>query len=243
MSRDALAARAGIAVAARSKPIESDPIDLLPARHLAGAYACYCHSWSPHREGRIARASLVIEAGAGGARELEAIFSQCAATFGHFQLRGPVAIVNRSVYLDVMDVTACFRRSIWLFFPGAGARVLAEVMSGTTFVEVDSQPAATRIVMIRVPKAGAKMLEQSNRYLNATAAAFSSDLAALGLPVTVPAELDALLEGFLTADQPGSYIKVAAAEYTRLGQAINRLYIEDALTPRREPGRLGAAAG
>ena len=242
VSRDALAARAGIVVGARSKPVEINPIDLVPARHLAGAYAGYCHSWSPHRQGSIARVSLVIEAGAGGAPELGATFGQWAAAFGHFQLRGPVAIVNRSVYLDVMDDTGDFRPSMWLFLPGAVARVLAGVMSGTTYVEVDSQPAATRIVMIRVPKAGARMLEPSNRYLAATATAFSSDLAVLGVPVTVPAELDALLEGFLAADQPGSYIKLPAAEYSRLGQAINRLYIEDALTPRHETGMLRAVA-
>jgi hypothetical protein len=228
VSPDALVAQAGIVVGARSRPIALNPIDLSPARHLVGAYACYCHSWSPYSQGRIARASLVIEARAGGVPELEAIFSQQAAAFGHFQLRGPVVVVNRSAYLHVMDATACFRRSIWLFLPGPVARVLAGVMSGTTFVEVDSQPAATRIVMIRVPAAGAAMLEQSNRYLDAPAPAFSSDLMALGVPVAAPAELDALLEGFLAADRPSSYIKIAAAEYTRLGQEMNRLFIEDA---------------
>jgi hypothetical protein len=47
--------------------------------------------------------------------------------------------------------------------------------------------------------------------------------------VTAPAELDALFGEFLAPDQPSSYIKVTAPEYSRLTLAIDRLFIEGGL--------------
>ena len=234
VSRDALAARAGIAVGAQSKPTELSPINLLPGRHLVGAYACYSHAWSPYFEGKIIRSSLVIEPAADGAPALTAIYRETVA-FGPIQLRGPVSIVSRAVHIELLDAAARFRLAMCLFLPGTLANVLAGVMSGATFVDADPQPASTRIVMIRVPEAGDSRLEASNRYLDAAAAPLSSDLMALGVPVTAPAELDALLDEFLAADQPSRYLKVAAAEYSRLTLAIDRLFIEGGLALR--PGQ------
>jgi hypothetical protein len=93
VSRDALAARAGIAVGAQSKPTELSPINLVPGRHLVGAFACYSHAWSPYFEGKIIRSSLVIEPAADGAPALTAIYRETVA-FGPIQLRGPVSIVR-----------------------------------------------------------------------------------------------------------------------------------------------------
>jgi hypothetical protein len=134
-----------------------------------------------------------------------------------------------------LDATAGFRLAMCLFLPGTLANVLAGVMSGATFVDADPQPASTRIVMIRVPEAGGSRLEASNRYLESAAAPLSSDLMALGVPVTAPAELDVLLDEFLTADHRSLYLKVAAAEYSRLTLAIDRLFIESG--PAGRPGQ------
>jgi hypothetical protein len=230
VSRDALAARAGIAVGAQAKPIELSPINLLPGRNLVGAYACYSHAWSPYFQDKVIRGSLVIEPAPDGAPGLAAIYGETIygetgpPLYGRMQLRGPVSIVSRAVHIDLLDATARFRLAMCLFLPGALANVLAGVMSGATFVDATPQPAATRIVMIRVPQAMAARLETSNRYLDATVEPLSSDLA--GLDVTAPAELDALFGEFLAADQPSSYIKVTAAEYSRLTLAIDRLLIE-----------------
>ena len=100
-------------------------------------------------------------------------------------------------------------------------------MSAATFLDAVPQPASTRIVMIRVAPATVSTLEKTNRYIDATDAPLSSDLVALGVPVTAPAELDALLDAFLAADQPSSYIKVGAEEYSRLTLAVDRMFIED----------------
>jgi hypothetical protein len=230
VSRDALAARAGIAVGAQAKPIELSPINLLPGRNLVGAYACYSHAWSPYFQDKVIRGSMVIEPAPDGAPGLAAIYGETIygetgpPLYGRMQLRGPVSIVSRAVHIDLLDATARFRLAMCLFLPGALANVLAGVMSGATFVDATPQPAATRIVMIRVPQAMTARLETSNRYLDATVEPLSSDLA--GLDVTAPAELDALFGEFLAADQPSSYIKVTAAEYSRLTLAIDRLLIE-----------------
>jgi hypothetical protein len=222
MSRDALAARAGVVVG--SEAMEFNPIERLPGRHLAGAYACYSHAWSPYFQGKIIRGSLVIETAAHGTPALVATYAEAVA-FGRLRLRGPLSIVNRSVYVDLLEPTGRFRLGMCLSLPGTLANVVAGVMSGTTVVDTDPQPAATRIAMVRIPGSGVARLEASNRYIDAEAP-LSSDLIALGVPVTAPVELDALLHEFLAADQPNAYLKVTATEYSRLTLAVDRLFID-----------------
>ena len=222
MSRDALAARAGVVVG--SEAMEFNPIERLPGRHLAGAYACYSHAWSPYFQGKIIRGSLVIETAAHGTPALVATYAEAVA-FGRLRLRGPLSIVNRSVYVDLLEPTGRFRLGMCLSLPGTLANVVVGVMSGTTVVDADPQPAATRIAMVRIPGSGVARLEASNRYIDAEAP-LSSDLIALGVPVTAPVGLDALLHEFLAADQPNAYLKVTATEYSRLTLAVDRLFID-----------------
>src|SRR5262245_41089861 len=243
LSREALVARAGLEVAHRpgiavgeSKPAEHSPINSLPGRNLVGEYACYSHSWSPYFEDKVIRGSLEIKPTADDT-VLAATYGEAHA-FGAVQLRGRVSIVGRAVYIDLSDATARFRLTMCLSLPGTLSNVLVGVMSGATFVDADPAPAATRIAMIRVPEAGTSMLEQSNRYLDTTAIPLSSDLIALGVPVMAVAELDELFGEFLAADRPSSYIRVAAADYSRLTLAIDRLFIEGGLAPISEPVRV-----
>jgi hypothetical protein len=56
----------------------------------------------------------------------------------------------------------------------------------------------------------------------------SRELAGLGLRVAEPAELDALLEGFLAGGPPLGCIKVSAREYSDLSLAVDRLFIDNA---------------
>jgi hypothetical protein len=242
VSRDALVARAGIVAAAPSKAIELNPIDPLPGRDLVGAYACYSHACSSYFDPKLVRSSLVIEPAADGTPALGAIYGEMVVS-SPIQLRGPVSIVGRAVHIDLLDATARFRVGLCLFLPGGTlANVLAGVMSAATFLDAVPQPAATRIVMIRIPAAAAAALEATNRYLDPAETSLSSDLAALGLPVAAPAELDALLEAFLAADRPSSYIKVAAADYSRLALAIDRVFIDHGVVTRSETGGLDSAA-
>jgi hypothetical protein len=240
VSRDALAARAGIVVGARSKAMELNPIDPLPGQDLVGAYACYSHACSSYFHGKLIRSSLVIEPAADGTPALDAIYGEMVA-FSPIQLGGPVSIVGRTVHIELLDARARFRVDLCLFHPGGTlANLLVGVMSAATFLDAVPQPASTRIVMVRVAPATLATLEKTNRYIDATDTPLSSDLVALGVPVTAPVELDALLDEFLAADQPSSYLKVAAEEYSRLALAIDRMFIENEAVAGA--GRLAARA-
>ena len=207
---------------------------------LVGAYACYSHAWSPHFQGKLIRGSLGIEATAGDGPTLRATYSE-TISLGQIQLSGPVAIINGSIHLDLIDAGDRFRWSMHLFVPGILASVLAGIVTGTTVVDAHPVPAATRIVMIRIPGAAAGALELTNRYLDPAEEPLSSDLSALGVPVGSPAELDALLEGFLRGDDARGYIKLAAAAYSELTLAFDRLFIGHDLIagvrPRPAPAR------
>ncbi|MGH6920683.1 MAG: hypothetical protein ACREJ0_23610, partial [Geminicoccaceae bacterium] len=224
VSREALVARAWLEAAPRPGAAEPAPQDAPPGRHLAGAYACYSHAWSPYFEGRIIRSTLAIEA-AGASPALRATYAEKVA-LGRIEVRGQVTVAGRAVHVDLAHPVQ-FGLAMSLFLPGTLASVLAGVMSGTSWVDADPQPAATRILMIRVPGGTAAALEASNRYLK-PAETLSGDLVALGLRVAEPAELDGLLEEFLSAYRPSGYIKVGVEEYSRLALAIDRLLIENA---------------
>ena len=173
----------------------------------------------------------MIEA-AGAAPALLATYSEKVA-LGRVEVRGQVAVSGRSIHVDLAH-PAQFRLAMTLFLPGTLASVLAGVMSGASWVDADPQPAATRILMVRIPDATAAALEASNRYLDATES-LSADLAALGLRVAEPAGLDGLLEGFLAAQRPGGYVKVGAEEYSRLALAVDRLLIATAVAAGVRP--------
>jgi hypothetical protein len=247
VSRDTLTARAGIVV--------GTPADEIPAarahgariewpryHYLAGTYAWYANPWSSSLQGKIIRGALVIAATAKGEPELRAttIYSGPTA-LGRVELSGPVR-VNRSICLDLIDAGEEFRVSMCLFVPGALASVLAGVASGATWFDADPRPAASRIVLVRIPGATAAELAASNSYVDATQP-LSGDLAALGIPAGALAEVDALLAGFLGGDHASGYITVDRGKYFELALAIDRLVMEGGLQ-RAWRGRVapGAAA-
>ena len=227
VSREVLLGRAAALVRGPLTAGDAEPQEAQMQRRLAGAYACYSHAWSPYFEGRIIRGSLVVDV-AEGRPGLVATYRETIA-LGRIELSGQVTSGNRAVYLDLMDAAQEFRLSMCLFVPGTLASVLAGIMCGATFVDADPQPAATRIVIIRIPGAAAGALDPTNRYLNPTEEPLSSDLSALGVPVGTSAGLDALLAGFLRGDHTRDYIKVDAGEYSQLALAIDRLFIENDL--------------
>jgi hypothetical protein len=231
LSREALAARAGIVAGAAADKAPADRshearIEWPRCHYLAGTYAWYGNPWSSCLEGKIIRGSLVIAAAAQGEPELHASTIYSGPTsLGRVQLSGPVR-VGRSIYLDLIDAGEEFRVSMCLFVPGALASVLAGVACGASWFDADPQPAASRIVLVRIPGATAAELEASNRYVDATRP-LSGDLAALGIPARALAGLDALLAGFLRSDHASGCIKVDRGEYSQLGLALDRMLIEN----------------
>jgi hypothetical protein len=239
VSRETLVERAGLGTASLRAAAEPERREALPGRHLVGVYACYSHAWSPYFEGRIIRGTLVIEVAAGAPALLATYIEK--VSLGQVEVRGQVAVSGRSVHVDLAHPVQ-FRLAMSLFLPGTLASVLAGVMSGASWVDADPQPAATRMLMVRIPGATAAALGTSNRYLDPAEESLSGDLAALGLRVAAPAELDALLQGFLADDRAGGHIKVSAAEHSELARAIDRLLIESGFMPEGETLLLDAAA-
>lgn len=242
VSRDVLLARAGLpgpdAGAAAPEMRQA-----LACPQLAGDYACYSPAWSPYFQGRIIRGSLTIQAEA----DVEAAPALSAAyveevSVGSFELRGPVTVLGRSLWLDLVDRELQARLSMCLFMPGVLASVLAGVMSGATLVDADPQPAACRIVMVRVPPDRALGLGLSNRYVDCKQERLSADLAAQGVPIAAPDEVDALLERFLAGDRASDYIKLETGDYSELALAFDRLLVSDgaadAMTPTAPPPQL-----
>jgi hypothetical protein len=237
VSRDALAARAAVVVATQGRGVEPERGDWLPGRHLVGTYACYSHAWSPHFEGRIIRSALAIDVAA-DASALPAAYVERGA-LGRVEVRGRVSVASRTIHVDLADPIE-FRLTMCLYQPGTLGSVLAGVMSGASWLDADAQPSATPIVLIRIPGATAATLEGSNRYVDAMEP-LSHDLAALGICPENSAELDALLDGVLRADERRDLIKVDAGQARRLTLAIDRLCIDSVLIPRSEAGPLNAA--
>jgi hypothetical protein len=208
---------------------------------LVGTYAWYGVPWSSCLQGKIIRGGLVIAATAEGEPELQATTIYSGPTsLGRVQLSGRVR-VNRAIFLDLIDAGEEFRVFMCLFVPGALANVLAGVASGASWFDADPQPAASRMVLIRIPGATAEELEASNRYVDATQP-LSGDLAALGIAAGALAGLDALLEEFLRGDHASGCIKTDRGKYSQLALAIDRLFMKSGLGLREEAGAPGAAA-
>jgi hypothetical protein len=177
----------------------------------------------------IVRGSLSIDLvpAQDAAPSLTAVYSESVAV-GQLQVRGLVELTGRSISVDLAEAEQQLRLHMTLFPPSPPASVLAGMMSGAAFVDYLAQPAATRIVMIRIPQAEASAIEPSDRYLDVAVEPFSGDLAALGVPASAAeaAELDRLLHAFLwAAGDSGSHIEAPATAYAELTAAVERLIL------------------
>jgi hypothetical protein len=120
-------------------------------------------------------------------------------------------------------------------------------MSGLTVIGSEPEPSVTRIVMVRLPAAGAR-LGTADAYLP-PGASLAADLAALGLAVAVPDLADRVLAEFLAGggggggggglDQPPMAAYRAVVElFDRQWLDRRPLSLEAArLVPRRRPSR------
>jgi hypothetical protein len=244
VSRDALAARAGIGAgtAADKAPAHRGHEARMkwPRYHyLVGTYAWYGNPWSSCLRGKIIRGGLVIAATARGELHATTLYSG-PTSLGRVQLSGPVR-VNRAICLDLIDAGEEFRVSMCLFLPGPLAGVLAGVAFGASWFDADPQPTAGRIVLVRIPGATAAELEASNRYVDPTQP-ISGDLAALGIPAGALVGLDGLLAEFLWSGHGSGWINVGRGEYSQLALAIDRLVMEGGSRVRGEAVAHGAAA-
>lgn len=188
--------------------------------YLYGTYACYSLAWSPYYRGQLIRGSLLIAPGRGRSRPLVGTYRE--ALLGRsVEFKGEVRIAGRSLHANLCDPESGLPLFMSLFLPGPPASVLCGILSGATVVGPDPQPSATRIAVIRVPNNA----DGSNRYLEPRTGAVACDLTALGLPLTEPAEVDALLRGFLLPGGTGGLDQVSATDQAQLAIALDKAYL------------------
>lgn len=175
---------------------------------ITGLYAVYSMAWSPHFVGRILRASLQLgrtRAGAISAEYREDL------PIGATLFRGEAAIAGRTLHLPLRDVTTGLPLFMSFALPGPPASVMCGVQCGAALISHSAEPAAGRILLVRLP--GAPDLRASNRYM-APGESVAADLTALGLAAE-PA-LDGLLGAVL-----GRVDRVTTSEQEQLAAAFD----------------------
>ncbi len=185
---------------------------------LAGTFACYSHAWSPYFRGRLIRGELSIGVDLKQNR-LPVSYTEILPT-GPLTLGGSLHIYQRSMHAHVSDGTnATQTLTFCLFQSSPPASVLAGFMFGTTVMGPEAQPSATRIVMVRLPAATAR-LRSAEAYLP-TQGSVAEDLASLGLPIEDAAIVDERLGEFLDGGT-GSFDQIPSLAYRSLVDVFDR---------------------
>ncbi|MFL5338490.1 MAG: hypothetical protein ACJ8H8_36370, partial [Geminicoccaceae bacterium] len=163
-----------------------------------------------------------VEPGRGAAGPT-AVYSETLAV-GRCEMRGPVQLRGRSMFLDLRDAASGLPLFLALYLPAPPASVLTGLVTGATLVGPDPEPSVSRIAVVRVPAAPA-LLEATNRYLDAVGDAVACDLKDLGLPLDAGADIGATVLGFLAAARQPGFDQVRREEAAPLVAALDRLFI------------------
>lgn len=189
---------------------------------LLGTYACYSHAWSSYFRGRLIRGGLSITA-APGARRLLGTYSEVLPT-GPMRLDGAVTVAAPGLHLDLSAPQGSPQLLFCLFPPTSPTSVLGGLMSGLSIIGSEPGPSVTRIVLVRLPAAGA-LLETADAYLP-PGASLSADLATLGLEVVTPDLADRALAAFLTGGRGGGTDQPPAAAYRAVVELFDRQWLD-----------------
>jgi hypothetical protein len=187
---------------------------------LTGTYACYSHAWSPYFRGRVIRGELSIGPGSGPNRS-RASYAEILPT-GRLRLEGPVSVEKRAVHLDLREPGGDAHMVYFLVPPTPPVSVLAGLMCGATVIGHAAQPSVTRIAMVRLPAANAR-LSTAEAYLP-TQGSIAEDLVALGLVVVDPVAVDRHLAAFLAAGSGLDQIPVS--DYQPLVESLDRAWLD-----------------
>ena len=161
-------------------------------RYLCGTYACYSVAWSPYARGKLVRGSLAIVPGRGAS--LVATYSE--TLMGKpVRVSGAPTVARRTLHMTLAEAGGEIPIFFSLFLPRPPAGVMSGIMAGATFLSLEPEPSASRIVMVRTLNDAS--LDDSNRYMTATPAAMAEDLADLGLVLDPPDNATRLIHDFL----------------------------------------------
>jgi hypothetical protein len=197
------------------------------ALELVGTYACYSHAWSPYFRGRLIRGALSIAAAPGPPRLLGS-YREALPT-GPMRVDGAVTVAARGLHLDLRAPQGGGGGGAQLLFclfpPTPPASALGGLMSGLTIIGSEPEPSVTRIVMVRLPAASAR-LGTADAYL-LPGASPAADLAALGLAVAAPDLADRALAAFLAGGQQGGGLdQLPAAAYRAVVELFDRQWLD-----------------
>jgi hypothetical protein len=193
-----------------------------PVGHpLVGDFACYSPAWSPYQRGRIIRGALRLDPPAARGGAMTAAYTE-ALLNRPVAFRGTAWLAARTLHMDLREADSGAPLLFSLFAPGPPASALCGVMSGSVIVGPDQQPCASAFVAVRVPADPVA----SNRYVDATPGAIARDLAALGLPLSDPAEVDALLRDTLLPGRDGApFLQISAERQARVVALLDHSYV------------------
>ena len=193
------------------------------ALSLAGTFVCYSHAWSPYFQGRLIRGELTI-ANSSTPNRLHAFYTEVLPT-GLLELKGMINIGKRATQGSVGEDSSGVPTLTFCLFPASPpASVLGGLMFGTTLIGPDAQPSVTRIAMVRLPAANAR-LRSTTAYLPAQAS-IAGDLGEFGLHVRDAAAADRLLSEFLAVGVNG-FDQVSVPAYRALADLFDRIWLSD----------------
>jgi hypothetical protein len=109
-----------------------------------------------------------------------------------------------------------------LFPPTPLVSVLGGLMCGATVLSPDNRLSVSRIVIVRLPAASAR-LRTADAYLPPEAS-MADDLATLGLPLADPDAVDQQLSTFL-AGGGGGIDQISRADYQTLVEVFDRTWL------------------
>ncbi|AWC21671.1 hypothetical protein CO731_01123 [Aminobacter sp. MSH1] len=188
---------------------------------IVGRYACYSHSWSPYFRGQFIRGTLVIEQEHGPQR-LTATYIEHLPTM-RLQLKGHVTVTRRSVYIHVggpSDDTHFFFALFPFSPPGS---VLGGYLAGTTVLGPESQPSATRVVLVRLKQADMQS-NAGDGYLD-PALTIPQDLARFDIDLAQPDVADLQLRRFLTRASDAGADQIATDDFQPLVEMFDREWL------------------
>ena len=208
LARETLLRRAeAFGGAARSQDADGQALELV------GTYACYSHAWSRYFRGQLVRGALSIAVPPSGPQRLLASYLEVLPT-GPMRVDGAVTVAERGLCLDLRAPQGGGAQLLFcLFAPTPPTSVLGGLVSGLTIIGAEHEPSVTRIAMVRLPAASAR-LETADAHLP-PGASLAADLAALGFALDAPDLADRTLAAFLTGGpgrrhRPGSPGRIPA---------------------------------
>ncbi len=188
---------------------------------LIGTYACYRHALSPYFRGRLVRGEMTITPAPGQSR-LPATWQETLATGRRLRFEGH-ATLKRELHIDVDDTASDAHTVFCLFPPTPLGSVLAGFMLCAPLLGPEIQPSITRIAMVRLPAASARLRDIPG--VMESQESVAADLMSFGMPIAEPALVDHRIMAFLGGGHGGGLDQLDNAAYRSLAEILDRSWL------------------